>query len=171
MKIFTFLLFSSFLFAGNALAQGTLNRVSPVAETQIPAAVMLSQQQGYPDALVTQWNLHEDAMAGGNKIYKATFDILGRPGISAFYLENGTHLFDAQFMAAEELPQSVRLPTQSAYDDYTIENGHLITLYAPERQFYQVRLRDQVNVLHLYYDLSGYRLNEQTLPPQLLFLQ
>jgi hypothetical protein len=75
-------------------------------------------------------------------------------------------------MPPENIPETVRLKVQYDYKDYEVDHANFLTVYSPKREIYEVRVRDRALVRQAYYDVNGVRIDENTLPVEvILFTQ
>jgi hypothetical protein len=145
-----------------------------IPEAEVPQAVLDNQIYFFPNAIVTEWQKQEgfDANEEDAVRYISSFRRDGRAGFSASYLPTGELIFQSQYMPPENIPETVRLKVQYDYKDYEVDHANFLTVYSPKREIYEVRVRDRALVRQAYYDVNGVRIDENTLPVEvILFTQ
>ncbi len=163
LGIFTFI---------STVGQDVNDEVRFIPQSQVPPAVIDRQQELFPTNYISEWQVQEmNGMQDAQHIrYIAKFEEDGRPGFSASYLLDGTLIFNSEFMPSEIIPAEIRLKINSEFKDYSIHNGQFITFYNPKREIYLLKLLNDINVQYAFYNTSGNKIPEDSLPPEILLL-
>tara|TARA_A100000171_G_scaffold53051_1_gene75887 strand:- start:1809 stop:2333 length:525 start_codon:yes stop_codon:yes gene_type:complete len=170
MKKITLLLLSLFVFITSPAQDASFENDS-ILDTEIPELVIKSQETNFPYGYVREWSIDRSKIAGSDEPlrYRSTFSETGGTNNHyATYLPNGMLFYHSQFLEPNNIPSNIVLQTNAQFDNYTIENADLITMYNPERKIYRVKVRDQALVQMAYFTVDGVQIPKKDLPEELL---
>jgi len=170
MKIITLLLFClSISMASNAQVTSLEN--DTILTTEIPELVKKSQETNFPYGFVREWSIDRGTTIGNAAplSYRATFsENSSTHNKYATYLPNGMLFYQSEFLEPELIPSNIVVKTNAEFDNYTIENANLITMFNPKREIYSVKVRDQAMVQMAYFTIDGVQIPMKDLPEELL---
>ncbi len=142
-----------------------------IPESEVPSIVVENQRTLFPTKIVSQWQVESRSRFDDKGIrYVANFEVDGKTGFSASYLEDGLLLFTREIISKEIIPESIRLQVKQEFPKFELQVSDLIAIPSPPTEIYMIKLRDHNLLQTAFFDVTGVKIEKKNLPPEIVFL-
>ena len=136
-----------------------------IAAEEVPAAVLATQAQLFPNAEVRVWRKRAASSQHGSRtVYISAFNA-NQVNTRVQIKEDGTGISVYSSYAKSALPQGIQDLLANSYADYKLTGAAEITELKTNKSGFRIRLRKGASKLVLWLDENGQEISANQIPP------
>lgn len=164
-----FLLFLSYFVVHS---QEVSKNIHIISEEEVPFEVLNIQRDLFPFIRVSEWQVQKKDRGADSPSLRFISRIVkdGNSYLSASYLPNGLLLFTSEIISPTTVPENIRLDVKRNHPRFKMQAADLITLTAPKKEIYWIKLLDGNLLQYVFYDTSGQEIARKDLPHELTMI-